>query len=79
MSDKKISCADVVNYICESFGEDDNSQRCRLIKEHISKCPDCSTYCDSMDKMIALYRASSPEFPTSVRQHLFQTLGMQTK
>lgn len=78
MHNHDIPCADVVTYICESFGEDDNSERCRTIKEHITKCPDCSSYCDSMEKMIALYRASSPDFPASVREHLYKTLGMNT-
>lgn len=78
MDKHEINCVDVVNFICEQFGEDDSSERCRLIKEHIAKCPDCGSYCDSMDKMIALYRASSPDFPQSVREHLFKTLGMNT-
>ncbi len=76
MPQNDISCADVVNFICEQFGEDDNSERCRMIKAHIERCHNCGAYCDSMEKMIALYRASSPEFPESVREHLFKTLGM---
>ncbi len=73
----EITCADVVNFICEQFGEDDASERCRLIREHIQSCPDCSEYCNSMDKMIALYRAASPDFPPEVREHLFKSLGMR--
>lgn len=77
MSRPDITCADVVEYICESFGEDDSSDRCRAIKEHLQRCPDCGRYCDSMEKMIGLYRASSPEFPPSVREHIFRSLGIQ--
>jgi predicted anti-sigma-YlaC factor YlaD len=77
MPHPEITCADVVNFICEQFGEDDGSERCRAIREHLQNCPDCSEYCNSMDKMIGLYRASSPDFPSDVRAHLFKTLGMR--
>ncbi|HOJ03588.1 MAG TPA: hypothetical protein PK916_06265 [Bacteroidota bacterium] len=70
------NCQEVVDYICGHFGEDENSERCRELKKHLDACPDCSTYCDSMDKMIGLYRAASPCFPEDARKSLLAALGV---
>ena len=39
MNVKKINCRDVMNHICESLGEELESQKCIEIKEHLSDCP----------------------------------------
>jgi hypothetical protein len=70
------NCQEVISYICGHFGEDENSERCREMKKHLESCPDCSTYCDSMDKMIGLYRAASPCFPEHARNSLLASLGI---
>jgi hypothetical protein len=70
------SCQEVMDYICAQFGEDENSARCRELKEHLDKCPDCSTYCDSIEKMIGLYRATSPCFSEEARRILLESLGI---
>lgn len=71
-----IPCDQVLDFICEQFGEDDDSERCRSVKAHLAQCPDCSSYCNSIDKMIGLYRAASPEFPPHARGVLLHTLGI---
>ena len=73
----KISCSDVLNFICEQFGEDDDSERCRQVKRHLAECPDCGKYCASMESMIGLYRASSPEFPEHAKRLLLTALGIE--
>lgn len=74
-----ISCADVLRYICEQFGEDDDSPRCQAVKAHLEHCPDCSRYCDSVEKMIGLYRAASPEFPDHAREAVLTAVGIEKK
>jgi hypothetical protein len=71
------SCQEVLDYICEHFGDDENSDRCRELEKHLSKCPDCSTYCDSIDKMIGLYRSTAPCFSEDARRLLLEALGIK--
>ena len=74
-----ISCADVLRYICEQFGEDDESPRCLTVKAHLAHCPDCARYCDSVEKMIGLYRAASPQFPEQARDAVLAAVGVMKK
>lgn len=74
----EISCSDVLQYICEQFGEDDGSERCMQVKRHLENCPDCNHYCNSLETMIGLYRAASPEFSKEARQVLLHSLGLDT-
>lgn len=73
------SCQEVMDYICAQFGDDENSARCRELQQHLSKCPDCSSYCDSIEKMIGLYRATSPCFSEEARRMLLETLGISER
>lgn len=73
------SCEDVMSYICTQFGEDEDSARCNALKEHLSHCPDCSSYCDSIEKMIGLYRSTSPQFSEHARRVLLASLGIDEK
>ena len=72
------SCARVLEYICTQFGDDQDSERCRMVKRHLDGCPDCARYCTSVEKMIGLYRAASPHFPPDAREQLLTVLGIQT-
>jgi hypothetical protein len=74
---ENISCEDVLTFICEQFGEEDDSDRCRAVKEHLDHCPDCGKYCTSMESMIGLYRAASPEFPDHAKRILLNALGIK--
>jgi hypothetical protein len=70
------SCEEVMDYVCAQFGDEDDSARCRELQRHLAKCPDCSTFCDSIEKMIGLYRATSPCFSEDARRVLLATLGI---
>ncbi|MBN1449162.1 MAG: hypothetical protein JXA28_14640 [Bacteroidetes bacterium] len=70
------SCQDVVDYICEHFGDDTDSERCLELAQHLEHCPDCNAYCNSIDKMIGLYRATSPCFSDEARHVLLDALGI---
>jgi hypothetical protein len=70
------SCDDVMNFLCAQFGEDDDSERCQAVKRHLAHCSDCSQYCDSLEKMIGLYRTAAPEFPSDARDQLLRAMGV---
>ncbi len=73
------SCKDVLDYICTHFGEDDDSDRCRQVHEHLIHCPDCESFYKSMDKMVGLYRVSSPCFSEEAKKMLLESLGIDDK
>lgn len=75
-SEQYASCEQVLEYICTQFGDDPDSERCRTVRRHLDHCPDCARYCDSIEKLIGLYRASSPLFPDAARSQLLSALGM---
>ncbi len=39
MSEDKVNCKDVMHHICESLGEDLNSDRCVAIKNILTNAP----------------------------------------
>jgi len=71
------NCNEVIEFICGHFGDDEHSERCAELKKHLSQCPDCAAYCDSMDKLIGLYRAAAPCFPDDARRVLLEALGIK--
>lgn len=73
------NCAQVMDFLCAQFGEDEDSERCRAVKRHLEHCTDCSRYCDSLEKMIGLYRASAPEFPDGIRDQVLHALGVHVE
>ena len=44
MSEEKPKCKDVMQHICESLGEELNSDKCIAIKNHLDNCSDCKSY-----------------------------------
>lgn len=76
--ESQVSCADVLRFICEQFGDEDDSDRCKEVKKHLENCPDCTHYCNSLETMIGLYRVASPQFSPDAKQILLHTLGLDT-
>jgi len=71
------SCEEVHEYLCSQFGDDTDSERCRAVLSHLEKCPDCARYCNSIEKMIGLYRAASPSFSEQAKEVLLKSLGIR--
>ncbi len=42
--------------ICEKVDQDLSSPTCKNLREHLSSCPFCSAYYDSLKETILLYR-----------------------
>ena len=59
--------------ICEKVDRDLTSPTCKKLREHLSQCPDCNAYYDSLKKTIVLYRDYDVEMKGSrVKQILAQ-------
>ena len=77
MKPKKLNCADVVDHICDELDTKLSSAKCREIKRHLAKCPNCAAYLDSMKKTIRLYSTyPDPRVPSKTRKKLFATLKL---
>lgn len=47
--------------ICSKVDLDLNSPTCSKLKSHLSKCPECAAYYDSLKKTIILYKTYKVE------------------
>lgn len=74
-----MKCDEVYLHICDSLDEDLASPQCRMIKQHLEKCPECQAYLDSLKTTIALYRAvPEPSLPARAHRNLFSTIAALT-
>lgn len=74
-----MKCGDVYLHICDHLDEDINSERCRLIRQHLATCPHCTEYLKSIKQTITLYRAlPPPRIPSGTHRELFKTISTLT-
>lgn len=73
---KKITrCSDVLDHICEELDTKLSTAKCRELKRHLAKCPNCTTYLDSLKKTITLYSSvPAKRPPAKARKQLFAVL-----
>jgi predicted anti-sigma-YlaC factor YlaD len=78
MKTKRMKCTDVVDHICNELDTRLSSAKCREIKKHLAKCPNCTAYLDSLKKTIRLYSTyPHPRVPRKTRKKLFAVLKLQ--
>lgn len=76
MNQEKPKCKDVMQYICESLGEDLNSERCVAIKQHLDNCTNCKSYFESIKTTIELYKSYEVELPSNSHSKLMNLLNL---
>lgn len=78
MKKTRIHCKDVVKHVCDNLDEGLNSSRCREIKKHLAKCPNCAAYLDSMKNTVSLYkRLKDRRLPGKTRLRLHAVLKLR--
>jgi len=78
MKRTRIHCKNVAQHICENLDEDLNSQKCRRIRKHLEKCPNCAAYLDSLKKTVSLYkRVKNPRLTGKTRLRLQAVLKLK--
>lgn len=74
-----MKCDAVYLHICDSLDENLGSPRCRAIKKHLERCPECQAYLTSLKTTIALYKAAPvPGIPAEAHRQLFKKLAVLT-
>ena len=70
----KLSCDQVVNYVCDDIEVSRNSPVCSQIREHLAHCPVCSKYVHSLRKTVKLYQTYEVTIPPNLHERLMQSL-----
>jgi predicted anti-sigma-YlaC factor YlaD len=73
---ENISCKEVMSHICESLGEDLNSEKCMAIREHLEDCPGCKNYFSSVEQTISFYKMYDIKMPDEAHNRLMEKLGL---
>lgn len=77
MSEKKVTCGDVMNHICESLGEELATQRCKEIREHLKECTCCQQYFESVAMTIDFYKNYNFTASDDVCKNLLKKLNLE--
>jgi hypothetical protein len=72
----KVTCLEVMSHICDSLGEDLNSDRCKDIKSHLEQCPDCTNYYKSVHMTIDYYKKYNVDLPKDAHNRLMSFLDL---
>jgi hypothetical protein len=76
MSEPKPKCKDVMQHICESLGEDLESEKCVAIKQHLDGCTDCQTYFKTVELTIDYYKKYNVQIPDDAHSRLMNFLDL---
>ncbi|MEX1138259.1 MAG: zf-HC2 domain-containing protein [Bacteroidota bacterium] len=78
MKKTRLHCKQVALHICDNLDEKLHSARCREIRKHLAKCPNCTAYLNSMKKTVSLYkRVKDPRLTGKVRLRLHAVLKLK--
>jgi len=77
MSNKDVTCKDVMSHICDNLGEDLDSPRCVEIKEHLANCDSCKKYMKSVETTIDFYKNYNVDLGEAGHDRLLSFLGIK--
>ena len=72
-----MKCKHVLLHICENLDADLHSAKCREVRKHITQCPDCAAYLDSVKKTVSLYASAPiPGVPLGAHGRLLKAINL---
>lgn len=75
MKTKHLTCKEIAKHLCGELDEQLDTPKCRAIKKHLSTCPNCTGYLDSLKNTVRLYREyHHPRLTNDCRKKLFAVL-----
>jgi anti-sigma factor RsiW len=71
----------IFNKVCDFIDDELDEATCEELKKHLSACPRCRIYVDSVRKTIMLYREkdATKKMPAESRQRLYATIALKLK
>ncbi len=76
MSEQNPNCKDVMQHICESLGEDLESDKCAAIKYHLDNCTDCQKYFNTVGLTINYYKKYNVQITDDIHKRLMSFLDL---
>ena len=76
MSKEEITCKEVMKHICDTLGEDLQSERCLNIKKHLDECSGCKNYFETVELTIDYYTKYNVKMPDGVHERLMKFLDL---
>jgi predicted anti-sigma-YlaC factor YlaD len=76
MSKENPDCKDVMRHICESLGEDLESEKCVAIKHHLDNCDSCKNYFKTVELTIDYYKKYNVEVSKDAHTRLMDFLNL---
>lgn len=76
MENKKTTCKEVMNHICDTLGEDLESPKCTSIKHHLEHCESCQKYYNSINDTIRIYQKYEWKVSSDSHNKLLDFLGL---
>ncbi len=73
---EKVTCKEVMRYVCECMAQDTSTERCVALKEHLDNCEDCKQYFKSVELTIDCYRKYNVKVPENVHKKLMNFLDL---
>ena len=71
-----VTCKEVMHHICENLGEDPDSPRCVLIKQHLENCEGCNSYFHSIETTVKFYKEYNVNLSNEAHNKLLDVLGL---
>jgi anti-sigma factor RsiW len=67
--------------VCNFIDGELDDATCEELKKHLTACPRCRIYVDTVRKTIVLYQTkeSPKRLPASARKRLYATIGLKLK
>lgn len=76
---EKISCKEVMKYVCECLAQDTSSERCLALKDHLDNCESCTEYFKSVKLTIDCYQKYDVKLPDTAHKKLLKFLNLEEK
>jgi len=77
MKEEKVTCKKVMKHICDTLGEDFDSERCANIKQHVEECSNCKSYLETVELTIGYYQKYNVNLPEDAHQRLMKFLDLE--
>ncbi|HSP87413.1 MAG TPA: hypothetical protein VLN45_04725 [Ignavibacteriaceae bacterium] len=74
---EEVSCKEVMRYVCECLAQDESSDRCLSLKNHLDSCEDCKEYFKSVKLTIDCYQKYNVKLPEDVHKKLMNYLKLE--
>jgi len=70
-----MKCIDVYSHICDNLDRRLHSPQCQEIRRHLTVCPNCRAYLQSLKRTVKMYKSvPEPFLPRPVHLRLMKTL-----